>query len=109
MVLTPVILDLPTRTRRLASESLYICRCKLLCIILLSVVISGIATTEGRKSGQRSPGDFNFNPLNMGKSPASARDLALKEVRNGRLAMIAAAGMLVQACTTPEGALGNLF
>jgi hypothetical protein len=45
----------------------------------------------------------------MGKSPESARDLALKEVRNGRLAMIAAAGMLLQACTTTEGALGNLF
>lgn len=72
-------------------------------------VFSGIATTEGRKSGDRAPGDFGFNPLNMGKTDASKKDLALKEVRNGRLAMWAAAGMLLQGATTDEGALANLF
>ena len=81
----------------------------LLLLIPILSVISGLAVTEGRKSGQRMPGDFSFNPLNMGKSAASAKDLALKEVRNGRLAMIAAVGMLVQACTTSSGAVGNLF
>lgn len=72
-------------------------------------IFSGIATTEGRKSGDRAPGDFGFNPLNMGKTSESAKDLALKEVRNGRLAMWAAAGMLMQGATTSNGALGNLF
>ena len=72
-------------------------------------MISGIAVTEGRRSGERAPGDFSFNPLNMGKTAASAKDLAVKEVRNGRLAMIAAAGILLQGCTTAPGALGNLF
>lgn len=72
-------------------------------------IFSGIAVTEGRKSGDRAPGDFGFNPLNMGKTPASAKDLALKEIRNGRLAMWAAAGILLQGATTGTGALDNLF
>lgn len=72
-------------------------------------MISGIAVTEGRKSGDRAPGEFGFNPLKFGKTPASARDLAVKEIRNGRLAMFAAAGILLQAATTHEGALENLF
>lgn len=72
-------------------------------------MISGVAVTEGRKNGDRAPGDFGFNPLNFGKSPASAKDLAVKEVRNGRLAMWAAAGILLQGVTTQQGALENLF
>ena len=72
-------------------------------------IISGIATTEGRKSGSRAPGEFGFNPLGFGKSPSEAKDLALKEVRNGRLAMWAAAGILLQGATTHAGALENLF
>lgn len=75
----------------------------------LSLVFSGIAVTEGRKSGDRAPGDFSFNPLNFGKTSASAKDLALKEIRNGRLAMWAAAGILLQGATTGAGALENLF
>ena len=79
--------------------------------IFLGIVelISGVATTEGRKSGDRAPGDFGFNPLNFGKSDKEKKDLAVKEIRNGRLAMWAAAGMLLQGTTTGEGALQNLF
>ena len=72
-------------------------------------VISGVATTEGRKSGERAPGDFGFNPLQFGQSDASARDLALKEIRNGRLAMWAAAGILLQGAATHTGALESVF
>ena len=71
-------------------------------------LISGVATTEGRKSGDRAAGDFGFNPLGMGKTEASKKDLALKEIRNGRLAMWAAAGMLLQGSTTGGGLLENL-
>jgi len=74
-----------------------------------SPVFSGLAITEGRKSGDRAPGEFGFNPLKFGTTEASKKDLALKEVRNGRLAMIAAAGILLQGSTTSTGALGNLF
>ncbi len=72
-------------------------------------IISGFAITEGKKNGNRAPGDFDFNPLFLGQSPASAKDYANKEIRNGRLAMWAAAGMLLQGTITSEGALGNLF
>lgn len=72
-------------------------------------VFSGVATTEGRKSGDRAPGDFGFNPFNMGKTESVRKDLALKEIRNGRLAMFAAAGMLMQGATTDQGALANFF
>ena len=73
------------------------------------VVFSGVAITEGRKSGDRAPGDFGFNPLNFGKTAASQKDLATKEIRNGRLAMWAAAGILLQGSTTHVGALEAIF
>ena len=61
---------------------------------------SGYAITEGRKSGDRAPGDFGIK--------GSTKDLALKEIRNGRLAMWAAAGILMQGTVTGESALQNL-
>jgi len=73
------------------------------------VVFSGLAVTEGKKSGDRAPGDFGFNPLNLGKTPSSYKDLAEKEISNGRLAMWAAAGILLQGSITGAGALENAF
>ena len=81
-------------------------------IIFLGIaeIFSGIAITEGRKSGDRAPGDFGFNPLKFGMSEATRKSFALKEIRNGRLAMWAAAGMLLQGTLTPgQGALSNMF
>jgi len=69
-------------------------------------LVSGIAVTEGRKSGDRAPGEFGFNPLKFGTTEASKKDLAVKEVRNGRLAMWAAAGILLAEATTGKSALG---
>lgn len=70
----------------------------------LFAVFGAIAVIEGRKSGDRAPGDFSFNPLKFGKTEASQKDLATKEVSNGRLAMIAMAGILLQGTTTGLGA-----
>jgi light-harvesting complex I chlorophyll a/b binding protein 1 len=70
-------------------------------------IVSGIATTEGRKSGDRAPGDFGIKSL--GKTASAVKDYELKEVRNGRLAMFAAAGILLQGATTGTGAIDNLF
>jgi len=64
----------------------------------MAELISGVATTEGRKSGDRAPGDFGIK--NQGKTDAEKMSLALKEIRNGRLAMWAAAGMLLQGTVT---------
>jgi len=78
-------------------------------VIFIGMVelFSGFAITEGRKNGDRAPGDFGFNPLKLGKTERTAKDLAVKEIRNGRLAMFAAAGILVQGMTTSTGALEN--
>ena len=63
--------------------------------IFLAIVelISLMAINEGRKSG-RAPGYYGFNPLNFGKTDASMKDLATKEIRNGRLAMWGTVGIL---------------
>ena len=65
-------------------------------LVGIAELFSGIAITEGRK-GDRAPGDYGFNPLNFGRKEATLKDLSLKEIRNGRLAMLASAGMLVQS------------
>lgn len=71
---------------------------------------SGIATTSGRESGQRAPGDFGLDPLGFGKGdPAKFERLKAQEIANGRLAMWAAAGMIMQGMTTDDSATGNLM
>lgn len=58
---------------------------------------------EGRSD--RAPGDFGFDPLKFsaGKSDAVKEDLALKELQNGRLAMLAFSGVVTQAVLTGNG------
>jgi light-harvesting complex I chlorophyll a/b binding protein 1 len=71
-------------------------------------MITGIAITTGRESGQRAPGDFGLDPLKIKNNPAKWEKYSLNEVKNGRLAMFAAAGQLMQSWTTHEGAFENL-
>jgi light-harvesting complex I chlorophyll a/b binding protein 1 len=80
-------------------------------LIMIGIVemISGIATTSGRESGMRAPGDFGLDPLKLKDKPDQMAKYQLNEIKNGRLAMWAAAGELIQGCTTDDGALGNLF
>jgi len=81
-----------------------------LIMITITEMISGIATTSGRESGERAPGDFGLDPLGFGKGdPAAFERLKAQEIANGRLAMWAAAGLLVQGCTTHEGGIQNLM
>jgi len=52
-------------------------------------------------SESRAPGDFGFDPLNL--KPASAaelKEMQNKELNNGRLAMLAAAGIMAQELVT---------
>jgi len=81
-------------------------------LIMISILelISGIATTSGRESGDRAPGDFGLDPLGYRKGEAAAfARLEGQEIANGRLAMFAAAGLLVQGCTTHQGGLENIM
>jgi light-harvesting complex I chlorophyll a/b binding protein 1 len=78
-------------------------------MVMLIEAFSGIATTTGRETGFREPGDFGFDPLGFKKGgDEKYAKLKEQEVANGRLAMWASAGALLQGCTTHEGALQNL-
>jgi len=55
------------------------------------------ASNEWTLKPGRIPGDFGFDPLNLRpKDPDNLRAIQTKEINNGRLAMIATAGMIAQ-------------
>jgi len=80
-----------------------------LVMITFIEAVSGIATTSGRESGDRAPGDFGLDPLGYMKGdPAKAERLKAQEIANGRLAMWAASGLIVQGCTNHMGGVEAL-
>jgi len=79
-------------------------------MIGITEMISGIAATQGRSTGLRGPGEFGLDPLGYSKGdPEGFKRLQAQEIANGRLAMWAAAGEIVQGCTTHKGAIENLM
>nr|QGW67519.1 light-harvesting chlorophyll a/b-binding protein [Hevea brasiliensis] len=64
------------------------------------------AALEGLEPGY--PGGPLFNPLGLAKDIKYARDWKLKEIKNGRLAMVAMLGIFVQAAVTHAGPIDNL-
>lgn len=81
-------------------------------LIMITIVemVSGIATTAGREDGTRAPGDFGLDPLGFGTGdPAAFQRLQAQEIANGRLAMFAASGLLLQGCSTHQGGIENLM
>jgi hypothetical protein len=56
------------------------------------------------------PGDLGFDPLNLKPSdPAELKELQTKEINNGRLAMIAIAGFVVQELVNQTEIFEHLF
>merc|ERR1719223_330283 len=81
-------------------------------LIMIGIIemISGIAATQGRSTGLRGPGEFGLDPLGFSKGdPEAFARLQGQEIKNGRLAMWAAAGEILQGCTTHKGAIENLM
>ncbi|KAJ8608523.1 hypothetical protein CTAYLR_005741 [Chrysophaeum taylorii] len=73
-------------------------------VIGIVEIIMGVAITQGRETGKRAPGDWGFNPIGF----KVTEDMAMKEIANGRLAMWAAAGMILQGVITHKPCLENI-
>ncbi|XAR61882.1 hypothetical protein NMG60_11016425 [Bertholletia excelsa] len=65
------------------------------------------AALEGLEPGY--PGGPLLNPLGLAKDIKNAHEWKLKEIKNGRLAMVAMLGIFVQASVTHVGPIQNLI
>jgi Chlorophyll A-B binding protein len=68
----------------------------------LAEIISSFAVIQMLQGSGREPGYFGFDPLNFlkGKSEEEVNTMKMKELTNGRLAMLAFSGIVTQAVLT---------
>jgi len=62
-----------------------------------------VAIVQMLQGGDRQPGDFGFDPLNLARNEAKLARRQLVELKNGRLAMLATSGMLHHYFITGKG------
>jgi len=77
---------------------------QLLLWIGLLEVISTIGINQMLLGSGREPGDYGFDPIGFGSDPEKLKELQMKELANGRLAMFAFGGVVTQSVLT-----GNSF
>jgi len=77
---------------------------QLLLWIGLLETVSFISTDQMLRGSGREPGDFGFDPIGFATTPEKMKDLQMKELANGRLAMFATGGVITQSVLT-----GNSF
>ena len=70
--------------------------------------MSGAAVFDQAKGSGRKSGEFFFDPLGLGKDAKARARYETNEVKNGRLAMLAFAGIVTQAALFPEKAFPYL-
>ena len=68
----------------------------------LAEVIGTVAVIQMLEGSGRKPGDFGLDPVGFlkGKSDEEIAEMQLKELKNGRLAMLAFSGVVTQAVLT---------
>jgi light-harvesting complex I chlorophyll a/b binding protein 1 len=68
----------------------------------LAEVVSSVAVIQMLQGSGRKPGYFGFDPVGFlkDKSEEQKREMELKEIKNGRLAMLAFSGVVTQAVLT---------
>ena len=69
----------------------------------------GIESTFKGSGNPAYPGGQWFNLFGLGKTEAALNELKVKEIKNGRLAMLAMFGYGAQAVATREGPYANLL
>lgn len=69
----------------------------------------GLENVLGGSGEPAYPGGPFFNMLGMGKTEEEMKDLKLKEIKNGRLAMLAMFGFGAQSVLTGKGPFENLM
>lgn len=76
----------------IAAHDAYIKTGGMVQIMIAIIILEAISCYALKETmdGKREPGNFGFDPLGMGKNPATFKKYQLNEIKNGRLAMIAA-------------------
>lgn len=84
-------------------------------IFQIIAAIAAIETFTLFKNGQGTAGDLNFDPLNLreklglNSDPAKYEEMQLRELKNGRLAMIGSSALLLQEVVTGYGPYEQLL